>query len=358
MKWVKLGYGILLLATLILAIINSAYHIFLLLTVVLLLPVFFILYGLYCSHCLSVILVGEGYSYKKGEKIPLTVEIVNKGIFPISNLHVSLGYTNRYLPSGHDIVFVTAVGSGKTQRTKLYLTSEHCGELHAAVRAVTIFDPLGLFQKKVEPRQSQHNTELNVIVLPNFYEENTGLDLSLKTVNETEDVYSLHKSGDDPSQVFDLREYRPGDRPRQIHWKLTLKQGELMVREFSQPICNRITIFMDFNVPNFSEDALPLVDNMLETALSLSYHLQHNYVEHTIAWFDLRHQDTDSININCEDDIYRAIQHLFAVPLYEGESRGKQLYQTGFWEKPQKNILYFEPGNIPHVADGERSMAL
>ena len=356
MKSVKLGYGILLLAALMLAIVSNAYHAFLLLTVVLLLPVFFLLYALYGRQCLRVKLAGEGYAYKKGEKIPLAVEIVNRGVFPIINAQISIRYTNRYLSYERDVMFVTSVLPGKTQPTKFCLTSEHCGELHAAISAVTIFDPLGLFQKKVELGHNKQDTETSVIVLPSLNEEKTTPDLSFNTVNEIEEVYSLHKSGDDPSQVFDIREYRPGDRPRQIHWKLTLKQGELMVREFSQPIFNRVTIFIDFNVKSYLKDVLSLVDNMLETALSLSCQLQRHYVQHTIAWFDLRSQDTDSININCEDDIYRAIQHLFAVPLYEGESRGKQLYPAGSLEIYRENVLYFEPGNIPNVSDGERSI--
>ena len=355
MKSVKVGYGILLFITTILAIINSAYHIFLLLAVELLLPLFLFLYVSYCRQCLSVSLTGERYSYNRGENIPLSIEVVNNGIFPVINAQVSIRYTNRYLPYENHVTFVTSVLPGKTRFTKFFLTSVHCGKLHAAISTAVIFDPLSLFQKKVETGHNRKNTETSAIVLPNFYEQKAMPDLSLNTANETQDVYSPHKSGDDPSEVFDIREYRSGDRQQQIHWKLSLKQGELMVREFSEPICDRFTIFMDFNVKSLLEDVLSLVDDMLETALSLSYYLQDNYVRHSIAWFDMRHQDTDSININSEDDIYRAIQHLFSVPLYEGESRGKQLYHTGFLEKAGANILYFEPGSIPNVPNGERS---
>ncbi len=356
MKSVKLGYGILLLVTIILAIINNAYHIFLLLMVALLLPVFLFLYVLYCRNCLSVRLIGEGYSYNKNEDIPLSIEIVNNGILPIINAQVLIRYTNRYLPYGNDVRLVTSVLSSKTQLTKFCLSSEHCGELHASISTVAVFDPFSLFQKKVDISHYPYSTEISVIVLPDIFEDETMANLSLNTEMETEDVYHLNKSGDDPSEVFDIREYHPGDRLQQIHWKLSLKQGDLMVREFSLPICNRMTIFIDFNVKSLSEDVLSLVDHMLEMALSLSYYLQSRYIQHTVQWFDMRHQDTDHININIEDDIYSAIQHLFSVPLYEGASRGKQLYHTGFLEKSRHHILYFEPGNIPNVLDGERSI--
>lgn len=353
MRGVQLGYGILLVITIILAVINSAYHIFLLLAVELLLPVFLFLYLLYCRNCLTVQLTVEKRLCNKGDNLPISIELKNNGIFPIINAQVSIRYTNRYLPYGNYDKFVSSVLSGKTQHINFGMISEHCGELHASISDVKIFDPFSLFQKRVELGNNKYNTEISVSVLPYFYADNTMQELSLKSVNESEDVYSLHKSGDDSSEVFDIREYHPGDRQQQIHWKLSLKQGELMVREFSMPICDCFTIFMDFNVKSLSEDVLPFVDNMLETALSFSNYLQRNYIQHRIVWFDMRHQNTDSININSEDDIYSAIQHLFSLPLYEGESRGKRLYHNDFLEKSRDNILYFEPECIPNVLEAK-----
>ncbi|MCT4620217.1 MAG: DUF58 domain-containing protein [Marinisporobacter sp.] len=282
----------------------------------------------------------------------MSIEIKNNGIFPITNVQISIHYTNNYLPYGNNIMFVTSVLAGKTQLEKFFLNSKHCGELYVSISTVKIFDPLSLFQQKV--KVGRNKEEISVMVFPNFYDEKTLPDLNMNIVNEVEDVYSLHKSGNDPSEVFDIREYRPGDRQQQIHWKLSLKQENLMVREFSQPICNCFTIFMDFNVKSLSENVLSSVDNMLQTALSLSYYLQKNYVRHNIVWFDMRDQNTDSININCEDDIYTAIQYLFSIPLYEGESKGKKLYHRDSLEKPSGNILYFEPGIIPNALNCER----
>lgn len=39
------------------------------------------------------------------------------------------------------------------------------------------------------------------------------------------------RKGNDHSEVSDIRTYRPGDRPRDIHWKLSARQPELMVKE-------------------------------------------------------------------------------------------------------------------------------
>lgn len=39
------------------------------------------------------------------------------------------------------------------------------------------------------------------------------------------------RKGHDHSEVSDIRSYIPGDRPRDIHWKLSARQRELMVKE-------------------------------------------------------------------------------------------------------------------------------
>ena len=35
-----------------------------------------------------------------------------------------------------------------------------------------------------------------------------------------------------PPEVSEIREYRPGDRMHNIHWKLSAKRDEIMVYEF------------------------------------------------------------------------------------------------------------------------------
>lgn len=40
-----------------------------------------------------------------------------------------------------------------------------------------------------------------------------------------------HQKGSDYSEVTDIRAYQPGDRPRDIHWKLSARQPDLMVKE-------------------------------------------------------------------------------------------------------------------------------
>lgn len=44
---------------------------------------------------------------------------------------------------------------------------------------------------------------------------------------------------------YGLRDYRPGDSPRTIHWASTAKGGRLLVREFEEQLASRVTILID-----------------------------------------------------------------------------------------------------------------
>lgn len=337
MKGTKIGYGVLLIVTLILAIVHNAYHIYLLLAVEVFMPVFLYLYVLYCKNCLSVELLTKKSSSRIGENVPLTIKLTNRGVFPIVNIQISVRYRNHYIHQWNNETIALSVSSNRTQLAEFSLLSEHCGLMELLITEAAVFDPLYMFRKSAELKQAK----LSIAIMPDFFERES-LPICESKYNEQE-IYSADKCGDDPTEVFGIREYRIGDRQKQIHWKLSLKQRCLMVREFSLPINERYIIFLDFNVKDFSENTLTLIDNMLEASLSLSHYLKRVNISHSIAWFDSKNYKSDRIKIQSQRDIFRAARHLLALPIYEGEPKGKHLI------KDESNILYFEPNVLPNI---------
>ena len=55
----------------------------------------------------------------------------------------------------------------------------------------------------------------------------------------------MSKRGYDATEVFDLREYQPGDSIRSIHWKLSEKFDTVLVREASDTSNYDILILFD-----------------------------------------------------------------------------------------------------------------
>ena len=53
------------------------------------------------------------------------------------------------------------------------------------------------------------------------------------------------KAGGGFSETHELRLYRPGDKLNQIHWKLSAKTGEMIVREPMEPLKTQIFVEME-----------------------------------------------------------------------------------------------------------------
>ena len=49
------------------------------------------------------------------------------------------------------------------------------------------------------------------------------------------DEYFDRENGDDPSEVYQIREYRDMDSLRDVHWKMSAKAEELLVKEHGKP---------------------------------------------------------------------------------------------------------------------------
>lgn len=62
------------------------------------------------------------------------------------------------------------------------------------------------------------------------------LILSRETVGAAQaEGLMQNRRSSDPSEIFDIRDYVPGDDIRTVHWKLSAKTGSLIVRQASDP---------------------------------------------------------------------------------------------------------------------------
>jgi hypothetical protein len=110
------------------------------------------------------------------------------------------------------------------------------GSVGARSWVVESSDPLGLFRS----RRPSKDAEI-ALVLPRF------VSLSRRPeVRELEASVAAPRAGSG-TELFGVREYRPGDPLRRIHWRSSARHGELVVREFEPPGVQTLGIFCDPN---------------------------------------------------------------------------------------------------------------
>ncbi len=83
---------------------------------------------------------------------------------------------------------------------------------------------------------------------------------------------------EDASRYRGIREYRPGDSLRRVHWKATAHRGQMMVREFAWVRATGVWIFID------TRGSDVYMDHMAELAASLAFHLEGQGLAVGLAW--------------------------------------------------------------------------
>jgi uncharacterized protein (DUF58 family) len=108
------------------------------------------------------------------------------------------------------------------------------GPVGARALVVESSDVAGLFRG----RRSSPDAEV-ALVLPRFVSFAGKMQ-----ARELEASVAAPRAGSG-TELFGVREYRPGDSLRRIHWRSTARHGELVVREYEPPGVQTLGIFCD-----------------------------------------------------------------------------------------------------------------
>ncbi len=152
----------------------------------------------------------------------------------------------------------------------LSLPTEHCGGVWPAFQKGKVYDYLGLFHVRIRtPKLAP------MAVLPR-----ARIPEPMPNLEQFLNLQLKPKPGGGYSEIHDHRPYRPGDPVKGIHWKLSLKSDELIVREAMEPI--RREILLAVRTP-FGPELRDL--NLGNLRYVCGWMLQHD-IRHSVLWMD------------------------------------------------------------------------
>lgn len=154
----------------------------------------------------------------RGETVRLRVTVAEKSMLPLAGLGIK-GTWKAYGEKELRFREMLAGLCGGTERDiELELPAEHCGPASFTLARARIYDCLRLFSFSVSGKRRKE-----ILITPR---------LEALPENEAEAVMGLllRPGASDEGEPF-VRDYRPGDSPRSIHWKLTVKADEVQVRD-------------------------------------------------------------------------------------------------------------------------------
>lgn len=188
--------------------------------------------------------------------------------------------------------------------------TEHCGEFHVELHKPSVYDYLGLFSIRIRKTAGQ-----TVLVLPKPVELEIPPDLSRHLGQSWRP-----KPGGGYAENHEIRQFRPGDNLSNIHWKLSAKVDELMIREPMESARGLMLLTMDLNGTAAE----------LDTKLGQLLWLGRWLLEREVA-FDLRVLTANGIDgwsIRDEDEMDKCMQTLLGTPVAKEGSIQEQVFHA------------------------------
>ncbi len=275
----------------------------------------------------------------------------NKTLFPCAAVRFRMSRRNalgraegQYLDASEDAVRFS-LAPRRPFTLQLPVKMAYCGRVDFTVLRVCVCDMLGLFCLPVPKKNGRYLTA-SVYVLPELQvrsiETDEAADLGMDS-----STYSTEKPGNDPSEIFQLRDYRPGDARHSIHWKLSARMDRLIVRDFGLPLNPSLHFLLELRA-----DASPAsAEQMLGTMLAFSEHLMAREIVHSISFLSeeglLR-----TISVTGADALGSALHELLALA---GQSRWSTLEHYAAQAVPQSetHLVYLIAGSLLKPGDDD-----
>lgn len=266
----RLLYGLTLLGVLLFHITNDNYLGQFLLALCLALPLLSLALSLPGLLGCRLELSALPAALERGEEGRWQVSVRPSSALPLARLTLRL--TGENLLTGEtDRKRMTLLGVTRRRPARLAVPTAHCGLLELRVDRVWACDHLGLFSLPVPlpPPARMVCRPIPAQVQPPRVPEGQGARTSPASASQA-----------GPGEDYDLRDYRPGDPMRSVHWKLSSKWDELIVRERSEtPVPLPLLTLDRFGPPE-------ALDRLLDRLAGLSRALLDIQRPHGVLWLD------------------------------------------------------------------------
>lgn len=277
-------------------------------------------------------------SIAKSESIMVTVTIKNRSVIPVVKANCRIEVKNKLTNQlNKQILPMSAESKGKTKGS-FTVKSPYCGYLDVMVTELYLMDWFGFLPVRVRQTAKTH-----ISVLPDTFLPNVFLHMSM-TEKEDADSWSPIKKGNDQSELFALRDYVQGDSLKQIHWKLSAKKNQLIVKESSLPIEKSLLIFWDKNTKASVPEEM---DAMAECVASVGQVIINQGTPFVLGWTEGR--DCVFEPIDSDEQLLQTIPRMLK---HGADLSGKERY-SGEPEEYSK-VIYFA-GAVPEAAAMFRS---
>lgn len=341
-NWIR--YMILILINLAVMVLFQSYLNLLLVIGLLVLP-FFSFYGLKSvSESVSVRLSGPQEPMERGKQLYLHFSVDNPTVFPLVNATLELTTENRFFgDSGVHRLNIPVRARGTTEVTYPVVV-EYCGRLRIEAGNLVLTDLLGL--REITLKQKE---QVECLILPAGMERRQEAG-RMYDRGVTEAMESRQK-GYDFSDVSGIREYIPGDKLQNIHWKLSMKKDELMVKERVSVSALQLNVLVEL-----ANDEQMRLESVMELADGVTKSLVTMNLPFTVYYYSVNRGELVSCYIGNEIEREQCTQMMLYDSAYSGFGTVEEMFRQ---QNPSaQTFLYIgydaSPGEVEELIVGEQ----
>lgn len=298
------------------AILYTQYQIAIFVGVLLLLPIFSYVLSIIAGILVKVDIEAKEEQIHQEEEFKIRLHVKNRSIFPIMNGVLRISYGYEIGDKKKQKIKFRVIGRGETVQN-ISLNAAYCGNIRFVLYGLSIQDYFHVFSFR-----KRMNCSYGQVIYPML--QNITLDIQNNTSfynDEYEEFYEDHP-GNDPSEIYDIRDYREGDKLQRIHWKLSSKRDQYMVKEYSDPVVIDAVVICDNSSSYEGMELVKWWSSLLERTAQVSYSLLMNKVNHYVYWFDEEQVRGEKKEVRDEKDLHICINQLLQCK----RNRNPQMY--------------------------------
>lgn len=220
-----------------------------------------------------------------------------------------------------------------------------CGEIQIRCVSAKVCDLMEIFHANISPF-----SEKRTIIYPN------NIDVSLTVTNNAvgpskAEGIMQNRRGNDPSEIFDIRDYNPGDDIRSIHWKLSSKTGTLVMREPSDPSHYDVVLLPDFGL--FQNDK-PVSQKEHNAAVALTISIGEQLIKSGVMFcFALpTKQGLSIIEVRSLTEFYDALPKWLSLHIQQKSGVGLQCFLADRLDQYFTRLIIVSSGSFSSEISG------
>lgn len=273
------------------------------------------------------------YTYLN-EEIKFTITIINDSKIPFIKAFSGLSFHHNLTRKKEEEKLYFNILNNSKKEFEIGYVSDCCGSVEIIMNDVKVFDFLRITSCKYPLDKS-----LKISILPKLSRIPLQIKKNYYDELEESDNYSETAKTNYSEEIANIRGYLEGDNLKKIHWKLSFKNDELMVKEYSKQIVDGLLLFNEFRSLSDQSFSKEEDNKLFKFQLDLAFALLENNI--TFSWgFKVKNSSEIFIKpINTFEDIINTMEIMFKEAVetddialrtynFEKEKFGRMIYFT------------------------------